>query len=87
MFFKLAAVHFSFPPSPSLQQEIPLDASVTSYGLQNLIPSSRYQVQVQALRRGIPTAPTSTSFTTGKAPPGFGVSLRGIFIRETWTCL
>ncbi|XP_061475527.1 tenascin-X isoform X14 [Rhineura floridana] len=46
-------------------KEIPLDASVTSHKLQNLIPSSRYQVQVQALRRGTPTAPTSTSFTTG----------------------
>ncbi|XP_066471433.1 tenascin-X isoform X2 [Tiliqua scincoides] len=46
-------------------KEIPLDASVTSYELQDLIPSSRYQVQVQALRRGTPTAPISTSFTTG----------------------
>ncbi|KAJ7303392.1 hypothetical protein JRQ81_012365 [Phrynocephalus forsythii] len=51
--------------SPSGQsKEIPLDASVMSYELQDLIPSSRYQVQVQALRRGTPTAPTSTSFTT-----------------------
>ncbi|XP_053147348.1 tenascin-X isoform X2 [Hemicordylus capensis] len=46
-------------------KEIPLDASVTSYQLQDLIPSSRYQVQVQALRRGTPTAPISTSFSTG----------------------
>ncbi|KAL7986463.1 hypothetical protein Chor_011629 [Crotalus horridus] len=45
--------------------EIPLDASVTSYELQDLIPSSRYQVQVQAVRRDTPTAPISTSFTTG----------------------
>ncbi|KAL8213223.1 UNVERIFIED_CONTAM: hypothetical protein K2H54_061478 [Gekko kuhli] len=46
-------------------KEIKVDASVTSYELQDLFPSSRYQVQVQALRRGTPTAPTSTSFTTG----------------------
>ncbi|XP_054834869.1 tenascin-X isoform X2 [Eublepharis macularius] len=46
-------------------KEITVDASVTSYELQDLFPSSRYQVQVQALRRGMPTAPTSTSFTTG----------------------
>uniref|UniRef100_A0ABM5FGV6 Tenascin-X isoform X4 n=1 Tax=Pogona vitticeps TaxID=103695 RepID=A0ABM5FGV6_9SAUR len=51
--------------APSGQsKEIPLGASVTSHELQDLIPSSRYQVQVQALRRGTPTAPTSTSFTT-----------------------
>ncbi|XP_078242955.1 tenascin-X [Pogona vitticeps] len=51
--------------TPSGQsKEIPLGASVTSHELQDLIPSSRYQVQVQALRRGTPTAPTSTSFTT-----------------------
>ncbi|XP_032998055.1 tenascin-X isoform X12 [Lacerta agilis] len=46
-------------------KEITVDASVTSYELQDLIPSSLYQVQVQALRRGTPTAPTATSFTTG----------------------
>ncbi|XP_044275280.1 tenascin-X isoform X6 [Varanus komodoensis] len=46
-------------------KEIPLNASVTSYELQDLIPSSLYHVQVQALREGKPTAPTSTSFTTG----------------------
>ncbi|XP_034963178.2 tenascin-X isoform X3 [Zootoca vivipara] len=52
--------------TPSGQsKEITVDASVTSYELQDLIPSSRYQVQVQALRRGTPTAPTATSFTTG----------------------
>ncbi|XP_077186906.1 tenascin-X isoform X4 [Paroedura picta] len=45
-------------------KEITVHASVTSYELQDLFPSSRYQVQVQALRRGTPTAPTSTSFTT-----------------------
>ncbi|XP_060094560.1 tenascin-X [Heteronotia binoei] len=46
-------------------KEITVDASVTSYELQDLFPSSRYQVQVQAMRRGTPTAPISTSFTTG----------------------
>nr|XP_056700124.1 tenascin-X [Euleptes europaea] len=46
-------------------KEITVEASVTSYELQDLFPSSRYQVQVQALRKGTPTAPTSTSFTTG----------------------
>ncbi|XP_053235032.1 tenascin-X isoform X3 [Podarcis raffonei] len=52
--------------TPSGQsKEITVDASVTSYELQDLIPSGRYQVQVQALRRGTPTAPTATSFTTG----------------------
>ncbi|XP_077777011.1 tenascin-X isoform X11 [Podarcis muralis] len=52
--------------TPSGQsKEITVDASVTSYELQDLIPSSLYQVQVQALRRGTPTGPTATSFTTG----------------------
>ncbi|XP_062829636.1 tenascin-X isoform X2 [Anolis carolinensis] len=45
-------------------KEISLDANITSYEIQDLIPSTSYQAQVQALRRGMPTAPTSTSFTT-----------------------
>ncbi|XP_067321172.1 tenascin-X [Anolis sagrei] len=45
-------------------KEISLDANITSYEIQDLVPSSSYQAQVQALRRGMPTAPTSTSFTT-----------------------
>ncbi|XP_070792611.1 tenascin-X [Pituophis catenifer annectens] len=55
----------SYETPDGQSKEIPLDASVTSYELQDLIPSSRYQVQVQAVRRGTPTAPISTSFTTG----------------------
>ncbi|XP_032067833.1 tenascin-X-like isoform X3 [Thamnophis elegans] len=55
----------SYETPDGQSKEIPLDASVTSYKLQDLIPSSRYQVQVQAVRRGTPTAPISTSFTTG----------------------
>ncbi|XP_058029601.1 tenascin-X isoform X2 [Ahaetulla prasina] len=55
----------SYETPDGQSKEIPLDASVTSYELQDLIPSSRYQVQVQAVRRGTPTAPVSTSFTTG----------------------
>uniref|UniRef100_A0A8D0GCJ9 Tenascin XB n=1 Tax=Sphenodon punctatus TaxID=8508 RepID=A0A8D0GCJ9_SPHPU len=47
-------------------QEIPLDTSTTSHELRHLVPSSRYRVQLQAIRRGVPTAPTSTSFTTGR---------------------
>ncbi|XP_070599999.1 tenascin-X-like isoform X2 [Erythrolamprus reginae] len=55
----------SYETPDGQSKEIPLDASVTSYKLQDLIPSSRYQVQVQAVRRGTPTASISTSFTTG----------------------
>ncbi|XP_015677833.1 tenascin-X, partial [Protobothrops mucrosquamatus] len=55
----------SYETPDGQSKEIPLDASVTSYELQDLIPSSRYQVQVQAVRRDTPTAPISTSFTTG----------------------
>ncbi|XP_026577842.1 tenascin-X-like [Pseudonaja textilis] len=55
----------SYETPDGQSKEIPLDASITSYELQDLIPSSRYQVQVQAVRRGTPTAPISTSFTTG----------------------
>lgn len=74
-------------------QEITVNASVTSYELQDLFPSSRYQVQVQAMRRGTPTAPTSTSFTTGKKLTGFldsppppriraGCEAGGIFVHK-----
>ncbi|XP_039192439.1 tenascin-X-like isoform X4 [Crotalus tigris] len=55
----------SYETPDGQSKEIPLDASVTSYELQDLIPSSRYQVQVQAMKRDTPTAPISTSFTTG----------------------
>ncbi|XP_063148798.1 tenascin-X-like [Candoia aspera] len=55
----------SYETPDGQSKEVPLDASVTLYELQDLIPSSRYQVQVQAVRRGTPTAPISTSFTTG----------------------
>ncbi|KAM3848284.1 LOW QUALITY PROTEIN: tenascin-X-like [Vipera latastei] len=54
----------SYETPDGQSKEIPLDASFTSYELQDLIPSSRYRVQVQAMRRGTPTAPISTSFTT-----------------------
>ncbi|XP_025029806.1 tenascin-X [Python bivittatus] len=55
----------SYETPDGQSKEIPLDASVTSYELQDLIPSSWYRVQVQAVRRGAPTASISTSFTTG----------------------
>ncbi|XP_074826844.1 tenascin-X [Natator depressus] len=51
--------------TPSGQtQEIPLGSDAASYQLSNLSPSSRYQVQVQAIRGGLPSTPIATSFNT-----------------------
>ncbi|CAM4639842.1 unnamed protein product [Lepidochelys olivacea] len=51
--------------TPSGQtQEIPLGSDAASYQLSNLSPSSRYQVRVQAIRGGLPSAPIATSFNT-----------------------
>nr|XP_033771399.1 tenascin-X isoform X3 [Geotrypetes seraphini] len=48
------------------KKEVKLAPSVTSLELWDLIPANLYQARLQALRGVVRTAPTSTSFTTGR---------------------
>uniref|UniRef100_A0A8C4Y6L2 Uncharacterized protein n=1 Tax=Gopherus evgoodei TaxID=1825980 RepID=A0A8C4Y6L2_9SAUR len=51
------------------QTQIPLGTDAASHQLSNLTPSSRYQLQVQAIRGGRPSIPIITSFNTATPFP------------------